>query len=102
MLLHDNAPVHKAKKVQVAIAECGFQEMNHPPYSPNLALCNYFLFRHLKKHLRGRRFSSDTDIQADVTSWLEGRDSGFYLAGMSSLPTKWNKCIKLDGCYIEK
>ena len=24
MMLHDNAPVHKAKKPQAAIAECGF------------------------------------------------------------------------------
>jgi len=102
VLLHDNAPVHKAKKVQTAIAECGFQEMNHPLYSPDLAPCDYFLFRHLKKHLRGRRFSCDTDIQADVTSWLEGQDSGFYLAGMSSLPAQWNKCIEFNGGYIEK
>jgi len=49
MLLHDNALVHKTNKAQAAIAECGFQEMNHPPYRPNLALCDYFLFRHLKK-----------------------------------------------------
>jgi len=102
VLLHDNAPVHKAENVQTAIAECGFQEMNHPLYSPDLAPCDYFLFRHLKKHLRGRRFSSDTDIQVDVTSWLEGQDSGFYLAGMSLLPAKWNKCIELNGGYIEK
>ena len=69
--------------------------MNYPPYSHDLALCDYFLFRHLKKHLRGNRFSSDTDVQADVTSWLEGQDSGFYLAGMY-------KCIELNGGYIEK
>jgi len=102
VLLHDNAPVHKAKKAQAAIAECGFQEMNHPPYSADLAPCDYFLFRHLKKHLRGRRLSTDVDIQVDVTSWLEGQDSCFYLAGTSSLPAKWNKCIELNGGYIEK
>ena len=76
--------------------------MNHPTYSPDLAPCDYFLFRHLEKHLPGRRFLSDTDIQGDVTSWLEGQDSGFYLAGMLSLPVKWNKCIELNGGYIEK
>ena len=76
--------------------------MNRPPYSPDLAPCDYFLFRHLKKHLRERRFSSDTDVQVDVTSWLEGQDSSFYLAGTSSLPAKWNKCIELNGGYIEK
>ena len=57
---------------QTAIAECGFQEMNHPLYSPDLAPCDYFLFRHLKKHLWDRRFSSDTEVQADVTSLQEG------------------------------
>jgi len=92
----------RQRHVQAAIAECGFHEMNHPPYSPDLALCDYFLFRHLKKHLQGRRFSSDTDVQADVTSWLEGQVSGFCLAGMSSLPAKWNMCIELNGGYIEK
>jgi len=101
-LLHDNAPVHKTKKVQTAIAECGIQEMNHPPHSPDLAPCDYFLFRYLKKHLRGRRLSTDVEIQVDVTSWLGGQDSGFYPAGMSSLPAKWNKCIELNGGYIEK
>ena len=101
MLLHDNAPVHNAKKVQTAIAESGFHEMNHPPYSPDLAPCDYFLFRHLKKHLRGRRFSSDTDIRVDVRSWLEGQDFSVNFA-RSLLPAKWNKCIELNEGYIEK
>jgi len=34
-----------------AIAECGFQEMNHPQYSPDLAPCDHFQFRKLKKAL---------------------------------------------------
>jgi len=39
-----------------AIAECGFQEMEHPPHSPVLAPCDYVRFRHFNKHLCGRRF----------------------------------------------
>ena len=37
LLLHDNAPVHKSRVAQVAIHECKFKQLNHPPYSPDLA-----------------------------------------------------------------
>ena len=34
-LLYDNAPVHMSAKSQAAIRQCGFQQLNHPPYSPD-------------------------------------------------------------------
>ena len=44
LLLHDNAPVHKSRVAQVAIRECKFEQLNHPPYSPDLAPSDYYLF----------------------------------------------------------
>ena len=35
LLLHDNAQVHKSRLSMVAIHECGFQLVNHPPFSPD-------------------------------------------------------------------
>lgn len=102
MLLHDNAPVHKSKKAIDALRECGFQELNHPPYSPDLAPSDYFLFRNLKKHLRGQRFGGDDDLKATVSAWFDSQPSDFYLAGIGSLPEKWSKCAELRGDYIEK
>uniref|UniRef100_H3A128 Tc1-like transposase DDE domain-containing protein n=1 Tax=Latimeria chalumnae TaxID=7897 RepID=H3A128_LATCH len=43
-LLHDNAPVHKACVAQAVIHECGFEQLNHPPCSPDLAPSDYHLF----------------------------------------------------------
>jgi histone-lysine N-methyltransferase SETMAR len=43
MLLQDNCRVHKALQVHEVIAECGFVEMEHPPYSPDLAPSDYCL-----------------------------------------------------------
>ena len=37
LLLHDNAPVHKSRVAQAAVRECKFQQLNHPPYCPDLA-----------------------------------------------------------------
>ena len=44
LLLHDNAPVHKSRAAQAAIPECKFEQLNHPPYSPDLAPSDYYLF----------------------------------------------------------
>ena len=61
LLLHDNAPVHKSRVAQAAIRECKFEQLNHPPYSLDLASSDYYLFRYLKSHLRGMKFREDHD-----------------------------------------
>ena len=43
LLLHDNAPVHKSRVAQAAIHKCKFEQLNHPPYSPDLAPNDYYL-----------------------------------------------------------
>ena len=67
-LLHDNAPVHMSAKSHAAVRQCGFQQLNHPPYSPELAPSEYFLFRVMKKFLRGKGFSSDEEVKEVVTT----------------------------------
>ena len=36
LLLLDNAPVHKSRITQTAFWICKFEQLNHPPYSPDL------------------------------------------------------------------
>ena len=102
LLLHDNAPVHMSAKSQAAIRQCGFQKLNHPTYSPDLAPSDYFLFRVMKKFLRGKRFSSDEEVKEAVTTWFEQQSKDFFSRGIKSLQQKWAKCIELLGDHIEK
>jgi transposase len=47
-------------KATVALLDqFGWDIITHPPYSPDLAPCEYHLFPKLKEHLAGRRFSDD-------------------------------------------
>lgn len=101
-LLHDNAPVHKSMVAQQALRDCGFVQLNHPAYSPDLAPSDYYLFRNLKSHLRGHRFADDESLKANVEAWFEGQDKDFYYQGINSLAEKWQKCIDVAGDYIEK
>jgi len=56
LFLNDDAPAHPALATQKKLAYKGFQCLDHPPYSPDLAPSDYHLFPGLKKRLKGRHF----------------------------------------------
>jgi histone-lysine N-methyltransferase SETMAR len=89
-------------KSQAAIQQCGFQQLNHPPYSPDLAPSDCFLFRVMKKFIQGKRFSSYEEVKEAVMTWFEEQSKDFFSRGIKSLQQKWVKCIELLGDYIKK
>ena len=84
LFFHDNAPAHRALATQKKLAYLGFQRLDHPPYSPDLALSDYYLFPGLKKQLKGRHFSSDAEAIPAGETWLDGQTSDFFLSGFKS------------------
>jgi len=55
-VFHDNAPAHRALATQKNLSYLGFQRLDYPSYSPDLAPSDYHLFPGLKKELKGRPF----------------------------------------------
>ena len=101
-LLHqDNAPAHTSRVCQDTIAEIGVELIAHPPYSPDLAPCDFFLFPELKNHIRGRRFESDDQLNAAVTGALKviSKDGLWHV--FESWQKRWDKCIEAEGQYFE-
>lgn len=102
ILFHqDNAPIHKSYATMSKLDELHFELLPHPPYSPDLAPSDYFLFSDLKKHLRGQRYGSDSEVIEVTNQYLEGKDKTFYKGGIDKLEQRWQKCIDLGGDYIE-
>ena len=100
LFLHDNA--HRAFATQKRLAYLGFQCLDHPPYSPDLAPSDYHLFPGLKKKkLKDRHFSSDAEVIAAADTWLDGQPSDFFLSGLQKLEKRAKKCIELRGEYVE-
>ncbi len=54
MLHQDNAQPHVAKEVTAFLQKYNTEVMVHPPYSPYLSPCDFWLFPRLKKALRGQ------------------------------------------------
>lgn len=102
LLLHDNAPVHKSRVAMAALTECGFEELDHPPYSPDLAPSDYFLFPNLKRDLRGQRFPDDESLKAAVDAHFSTKEENYFQLGMGKLFERADKCVRIKGHYIEK
>lgn len=103
ILLHqDNAPVHTCAVAKAKIEELRYELLPHPPYSPDLAPCDFHLFPNLKKWLGGQRFSSNNEVIAAVDGYFEGLDKTFYQNGIIALEKRWNKCVEVEGSYVEK
>jgi len=79
LFLLDNAPAHQALATKKKLAYLGFQCLDHPPYSPDLALSEYHLFPGLKKQLKGHHFSSNAEVIAAAETWLDRKLSEFLL-----------------------
>ncbi|GBM62038.1 Histone-lysine N-methyltransferase SETMAR [Araneus ventricosus] len=65
VLLHDNARPHSAGVTQNLIQQFGWEQFDHPPYSPALSPSDYhlFLFLNLKRDFGGRSFDSDDNAK---------------------------------------
>jgi len=72
-----NAPAHQSLATQNKLAYVGYQCLDYPPYSPDLAPSDYHLFPGLKKTIE-RSPSSDAEVIAALETWLDGQPSEFF------------------------
>ena len=70
-LLHDNASSHKCKVVKTLLASEKVKVLNHPPYSPDLSHCDFFLFPRLKKMLSGNKYTSRSSLGSAIYQCLQ-------------------------------
>jgi histone-lysine N-methyltransferase SETMAR len=61
-----NARPHTAAQTQAHITLFRWEQMNPPPYSPDLVPSDFHLFLHLKNFLAGQRFNNDEDVKRAV------------------------------------
>ena len=102
LLHHDNASSHKALKTRKFIEETGFEELSHPPYSPDLAPCDFWLFPRIKKKLKGRVFSSNDEVRSALSEALEDIRENEFAEAFDSWFCRMDKCIKAGGEYFEQ
>ena len=99
---HDNTPRHWASTTQETIDRRSIEVLRHPPYSPDLAHCDFFLFPKLKNILRGQQFDDVADLQRVVQSVIASLGPSAYKSCFYSWVKMCWKCISFKVEYFEK
>jgi hypothetical protein len=97
---HDNAPVHDVLRVCKFLAKKSIAKMDHPPYSPDLAPCYFWLFPKLKNAPKGQRLAGIPDIQCNMTL-LQGILENDFQDCFRQWHHHLMKCIASYGEYFE-
>ncbi|XP_060080781.1 histone-lysine N-methyltransferase SETMAR-like [Ylistrum balloti] len=100
-LVHDNAPTHTTAIVTAFLKKEKVTVLPQPPYSPDLAQCDFFLFPKLKSFLAGRKYTSRQALGAVIHQYLITVPKSAY----SDAFRKWIHRLKLGisshGEYFE-
>jgi transposase len=68
----DNSMCHNGTKITEKLEKRHIVRAPHPPYSPDLSPCDFWLFGILKQKMKERVFHSEEQILAAITeSWNE-------------------------------
>ena len=98
----DNARPHIAKTTQNRLANLHLHAAPHPPYSPDLAPCDFYLFGHLKDAISCRVFSCYEEMRDAVFETLHKIEP----KTLRGVYTKWirrlEECVKNGGEYIRE
>jgi len=84
-LHHDNASSHTALVVVKFLAKPGVTTLPHPPYRPDLAPPDIFLFPKIKRSLKGTRQEYQTGFEGPGQQFSRARDQeGGHRHGVQS------------------
>ena len=75
----------------------GIKTVPQPPYSPDLAVCDFWLF----PKLRGCRYETTEEMKEAVTQVIDTLTQEDFNRAFHKLLERYNKCIAARGDYFE-
>ncbi|GFT52963.1 mariner Mos1 transposase [Trichonephila clavipes] len=81
LLLHDSAMPHPSRETPKLKESFGWEVLDHAPYSPDLALSDFHLFRYLKHSFGRKHFSDNEEVKAAMNYWLSKQAAEFFEEG---------------------
>ena len=79
----------------------GIKTVPQPPYSPDLAACDFWIFPKLKEKLSGCRYETIEEMKEAVTKVIDTLSQEDFHVALQKLLERYNKCIAAGGDYFE-
>jgi len=97
----DNAPHHTSLLVRQVLSNKNITVCPHPPYSPDLAPCDFCPFPEVKMTMKGKCFETIQDIEAATTAQLKTLTNEGFQNCFRKWQERWDKCVQSGGMYFE-
>ena len=98
----DNAPVHNSILVTDYLTKMGIKTVPLPPYSPDFASCDFWLFPKLKEKLRGCLYETIEEMKEAVTKVIDTLTQKDFHGAFQKLLEWYDSCIAAGGNYFEE
>ena len=92
---------HNALEIREFLAKNNIAVLEQPPYSPDLAPCDFFLFPKLKDVIKRTRFRDSEAIKTDVTREFRAISEESFQECVEAGQRRLETCIRAQGDYFE-
>ena len=98
-MLHDNGRPHVHRDVVDYLTEEGMEIIPHPPYSPDLAPCDFSLNDYIKNKLNDH--TNEESLAQEVSTIVESIQINEFKKTFDKLLERMELCIENNGDYFE-
>ena len=96
ILHHDNAPCHTSLLVWQFLSNKNIMVCPHPPYSPDMAPCDFWFFPKVKMTMKVKCFASIQDIEAATIAQLKTLMKEDFKNCFRKWQEQWDKCVQSE------
>ena len=97
LILHDNARPHIHSEVRAFMSRHRWEQLEHPPYSPDLNPCDFDGIIRIKRPLKGNRYSDEQELITAVKEIIHDINLYEEVKGIQWLPDRWKYVANRNG-----
>jgi histone-lysine N-methyltransferase SETMAR len=101
LLHHDNAAAHRSGIVHEFIEQSAIRLLPHPPYSPDISPCDFWLNAFVKEQLAGKSYTSRSALGSGLHQCLKVIPQERFERCFEQWQERMQLCIDAEGNYFE-
>lgn len=98
----DNAKPHTSVQTKSWISKSEFVQIEHPPYSPDIAPSDFYLFGNLKTNLKGKEFENEEELLRFISDFLNHISHDELMSVFENWISRLETIIDTQGEYYDK
>ncbi|GFV81724.1 histone-lysine n-methyltransferase setmar-like protein [Trichonephila clavipes] len=92
---------HTLNFVQQYLSKHSIVQLRQPPYSPDIAPCDFWLFPRLKMPLKGHRFDNKQTVETNATNALKAISKTDFQECFNKWKHRYEQLVQSNGDYFE-